>query len=198
MRNILYILLLIISIPAQAQRRGPDLSNREGGVDGQHILSFTPFCGIVAYGKFNPGVGFDYEYIFDKERGIGVHVPFALGYAGPEQNDIFGSGYYKHTSYYTAPGLRFHTSSRGMVDFSTGPSILIGNMHFSPVESYGNPGIIGNPFDYSMVGLLVDNSINFQRKHFLFGFDVRVGSMIESQDDTRFFIHFGMHFGGKF
>jgi hypothetical protein len=199
MRNILFILLLATSASAQAQHRpGPDRMDWEGGADGRHILSFTPFCGIVAYDQFNPGVGLDYEYIFDKERGIGFHVPFALGYTGPEQ-DAFGNGYYKHTSYYAAPGIRFHTSDgRGMVDFATGPSVLVGNIHFSPVEQYSTPGFVRDPYNYSMVGLVVDNSLNFQRKHFLFGFDVRVGSLIERQENTRFFLHFGMHFGGKF
>ena len=199
MRNILYILLLAITIPAQAQRRpGPDFQDWEGGVDGRHIITFTPFCGIVAYKQFNPGVGFDYEYIIDKERGIGIHIPFALGYAGPDQSD-FGTGNYKHTSVYVAPGVRFHSSDgRGMVDFATGPSILVGNMHFTPQANYYNPGIVGEAFNYSMVGLVVDNSINFQRKHFMFGFDVRVGTLLEKQEDTKFFLHFGMHFGGKF
>jgi len=49
-----------------------------------------------------------------------------------------------------------------------------------------------------MVGLLVDNSLNFHRKHFVFGFDVRAGTMIDYHGKHPFLIHFGMHFGGKF
>ena len=151
---------------------------------------------MVTFGEFNPGIGFDYEYMVSKEHGIGIHVPIVLGYAGPEQ-DCYSD--YKHTVYYAAPGVRFHTGDgTGAVDFSTGPGILICNMHFSPGENYMNPQIQRQPFDYSLFGLIVDNSINFQKNHFLFGFHVRVGTMFEEQKDERFFINFGMHFGGRF
>ncbi len=73
-------------------------------------------------------------------------------------------------------------------------------MHFQPYNDYyGGSQINAEPFNYGLLGIIADNSINFYRGHFQFGFDVRVGALAEVRDDdSRFFIHFGMHFGGKF
>lgn len=197
MRYLLPFIFLLAAAPLYAQPGGSS-RHQSDGLDFRHMALFTPFSGVVAYGNINPGAGIDYEYIISQEYGVGVHIPFILGYAGPDDG-FFYNDYYRHTSIYTAPGIRFHTAnSRSNVDFVTGPSVLIGNMHFSPVDDYYNPGIVRNPYDYSMIGLLADNSLNFYRNHFVFGFDVRLGTMIERRESTRFFIHFGMHFGGRF
>lgn len=188
--------LLLLSAPAfsQSKSRGA----KSDGLPFTHSLSLTPFSGMVTYGQFNPGAGFDYEYIFNKEAGIGVHLPVMVGFSGPEQDDFFYGGSYRHTVAYAAPGIRFHTGRRGgHVDFATGPSVLIGNMHFRPTDNYYSPAGL-NPFNYGMLGIMADNSLNFYRGHFAFGLDLRVGSMLERQEGTRFFIHFGMHFGGIF
>ena len=187
------LLLTTTSLFAQPVRNNSKKSNDE---EYRHSLSFTPFSGIVAYGNINPGIGFDYEYMISPEHGIGVHIPFAFGYAGPEQ-DFYDE--YRHTTAYAAPGIRFHSGQSGSnIDFATGPSVLFGNMHFSPTDNYNNPAILREPYDYNMLGFVVDNSLNFYRRHFQFGFDVRVGTMLDVQEDSRFFLHFGMHFGGRF
>jgi len=187
------LLLTTTSLCAQPVRNS---SKKTYADEYRHSVTFTPFSGIVTYGYLNPGIGFDYEYMISPENGIGLHIPFAFGFAGPEQ-DFYDE--YQHTTAYAAPGIRFHTGQgRSDVDFATGPSVLVGNIHFRPTENYNNPGIIRDPYDYSMVGFVVDNSLNLSRRHFQFGFDVRVGTLLEMQQDSRFFIHFGMHFGGRF
>lgn len=194
------VMLLLCSkmLHAQSEER----RSFDGAIDGRHSLSLTPICGMVTYGKLNPGLGFEYEYIFNQEAGIGLRLPIAFGYTGPEQdfNSYYG-GYYKHTTFYAAPGIRFHAPVGGgkNAEFATGPAILLGNMHFRPSnDDYGSPTITAEPFNYGLLGIMADNSINFYRGHFQFGFDVRVGALAEVRDDSRFFIHFGMHFGGKF
>ena len=200
MRNCLLIVLLLTSTLAQAQNKAG--SRRDLAIDARHLVSFTPICGIVAYDNFNPGFGFEYEYILSQEAGIGLRLPFAFGYAGPDQDlNYYGSGVsYKHTSLYAAPGIRFHAPFRNKsVEFATGPALILGNMHFSPYEYYGGSStVLPSSFDYNMMGIMADNSLNFYRNKFMFGFDVRVGSLVEVHDGSRFFIHFGMHFGGKF
>lgn len=194
-KSLLACCLLLLGVPAFSQ---PETRGRKSDApEYRHSISFTPFSGMVTYKEFNPGAGMTYEYMISREAGIGIQIPVMVGFAGPEQSD-FGYQSYKHSVIYTAPGVRFHTGRRrSNVDFVTGPSLLIGNMHFSPQNNnYYNPP--GRPFDYSMVGLVADNSLNFYRRHFAFGFDVRLGTMLDRRDDTRFFIHFGMHFGGIF
>jgi hypothetical protein len=200
MRNCLLLVLLFSSTLAQAQKR---IAKGSGNmIDGHHIVSFTPICGIVAYDNFNPGFGMEYEYILSQEAGIGLRLPFAFGYSGQEQDFTYysGSGYtYKHTSVYAAPGIRFHGTFRNKnADFATGPAIILGNMHFSPYNYNGNYTVLPESYDYGMTGIMADNSLNFYRNHFMFGFDVRVGALMEVREDSRFFIHFGMHFGGIF
>ncbi len=197
MRNLLLLICLLSATGASAQS-GRTLPGKSNALDFRHSVAFTPFSGIVAYGEINPGIGFDYEYIISPEHGIGLYFPFAFGFPGPEG----GFGDEQHTTAYAAPGVRFHTARRGSnVDFATGPGLLIGNMHVRPNDNYyygPYPGIARAPYDYGMLGLVVNNSLNFYRKHFQFGFDVRTGAMLEQERDTRFFIHFGMHFGGIF
>lgn len=202
MRVILVTLFLFSGLSLQAQTVKSSNRAFDGAYDGQHILNFMPFGGVVAYGKANPTIGFDYEYIFKGESRIGLHLPIVLGYQGPEQGGSFyyGSGY-KYTTYYAAPGVRFHAQLGGgkNAELVTGPAIILGNMHFRPYDYYyGTGGPVGQPFDYSLTGIMADNSINFYHGHFVFGFDARVGSLIEVRDGTRFFMHIGMHFGGVF
>ncbi len=195
MRILLLTLLLLSSIGLSAQPAPP---RWDGMVDGRHLVSFTPFCFTVAYTEFNPGLGFDYEYILSREAGIGLHIPVVLGYEGPEQND-FGSSEYRHTTFYSAPGVRFHAPIGGgkHAEFITGPGVILGNIHFRPSNDYYST-YPRDPYNYSLTGLIADNTINFYNRHFLFGLDLRVGSVFEEHEDTRFFIHFGMHFGGRF
>lgn len=196
MRYMLLYSLLLTTLSLHAQSRRISTASKNKVQEDRHIATFTPFAGVVSYSKFNPGVGVDYEYIINPELGLGVHIPIIVGYVGPEQSD-FNSNNYRHSAIYTAPGIRFHTGRRnGEADFSTGPSVLIGNLHFRPAEN--NSGIVRDPYNYSMLGLVADNTLNLYNRHFVFGFDVRLGALIEKQEDTRFFIHFGMHFGGKF
>ncbi len=105
------ILLLCINLSyAQAQ----DVRSFDGAIDGRHSLSLTPICGMVTYGKFNPGLGFEYEYIVNQDAGIGLRLPFAFGYAGPEQGfNYYNGNDYKHTTFYAAPGVRFHAPVGG-------------------------------------------------------------------------------------
>ena len=191
MRYLPFFLFLLISTSLSAQSVSKSSKNA-GALEYQHTVAFTPFSGIVAYGEFNPGIGFAYEYMISPENGIGLHIPFAFGFVGPEQDYNYG---FRHTSYYAAPGIRFHTGNKGTdnVDFATGPAILIGNMHFQPAD-----GLIQDPYDYNMFGFMADNSLNFNRGHFQFGLDVGVGALLDEYRDSRFFIHFGMHFGGRF
>jgi len=193
------MLLLCAPAFAQPERR----ARKSDALDFRHSISFTPISGIVAYKELNPAAGLTYEYIISREAGIGINIPIMLGYAGPERAYL-NNTQYKHSVIYAAPGIRFHTGRRNStVDFATGPAVLIGNQHFSPDDSYYYGGTYPNynngpAFNRTMVGLVADNSLNFYRSHFNFGFDVRVGTMLERQQDTRFFIHFGMHFGGIF
>lgn len=193
----LYTLILLLaasSLSAQPGRRAKPASD---ALQDRHIATFTPFGFSVAYDRFNPVAGFDYEYIISQEYGIGVHIPIVVGYTGPEQG--YNNGY-NHSVLYTAPGIRFHTARRNSsVDFVTGPSLLLGNMHFKPNDDYYyNPGFTRSSYDYGMVGIVADNSLNFYRNHFAFGFDVRVGALMEERNSSRFFFHLGMHFGGIF
>lgn len=198
MRYILLLGALITSLSVYGQSKSTYGNRKKAEHYDRHIASFTPFSGNVSYKKFNPGAGIDYEYLISPENGIGVHIPIIIGYAGPDQSD-FGFNEYRHTSIHAAPGIRFHTGRQNSeVDFITGPSLLIGNLHFKPTDDNFNPTIQRDPYDYGMLGLMADNTLNFYRRHFVFGIDVRLGAMFEEQDDTRFFIHFGIHFGGKF
>jgi hypothetical protein len=164
----------------------------------RHSLNFTPFGFTVTYKEFNPAAGISYEYMIDPEAGISFNLPVTLGYVGPEQSDFYYSQSYRHTVFFAAPGVRFHTGRRrSAVDFATGPSIIAGNMSFRPTDSYYGPAS-GEAFNYGLLGLSADNSLNFYRNHFAFGFDLRVGTMFEERRDTRFFLNFGMHFGGIF
>lgn len=180
------IVALFLSQPLRAQSSQGEY---------KHRVAFTPIAGLISYDYGNPAMGFDYEYVFDTEHGIGVHIPFAFGFS---VNDDFSSGDYRHTQAYVAPGLLFHTGSkRSRVDFATGPSIMFGNLHFSPRDDYYHQYPV-DAFNYGLVAFLVDNSLNFNKEHFQFGFDVRMGPLLEQRDGNRFFIHFGMHFGGRF
>lgn len=190
--------LLLISLSSQAQQRRSTTikKQRDLAIDAHHVVSFSPFGFLVAYDRFNPAIGFDYEYILSQEAGIGIRFPFAFGYSGPEED--FGSGSTKHTTLYAAPGVRFHAPiRRGAAEFATGPAIILGNMHFKPYDN-GFGGPVVQPYDYNLTGIMADNSLNFFRGNFMFGFDFRVGTMIKEENDSRFFIHLGMHFGGKF
>lgn len=189
MRYLLAVILLLGATTLRAQ------SHRSAPVqDDRHIATFTPFGFIVAYDRFNPSIGFDYEYLLNTENGIGIHLPFAFGYEGPEQDGYFG-GNYKHTTLYAAPGIRIHAPfSHGRAEFITGPGVILGNTHFRPYNTYNSE----QPFDYRIAGLIADNTLNIYNRHLVFGIDVRVGTTIEEHADTRFFIHVGMHIGGKF
>jgi hypothetical protein len=190
MRYLLAVLLLISATTLRAQSRHSAATN-----DDRHIATFTPFGFIVAYEQFNPCIGLDYEYILSKEKGIGLHLPLAFGYEGPEQDGFYSSRNYKHTTIYAAPGIRFHAPfGRGRAEFITGPAVILGNTHFRPGDTYYGD----QPFDYGIAGLIADNTLNIYNNHFVFGIDVRVGTMAEVHEDSRFFLHIGLHFGGRF
>jgi hypothetical protein len=199
MRNILLSLLLLSSLSLHAQRT--NTRREEPATDIQHIATFTPVGVVVAYGHANPVFGIDYEYIFNPEAGIGFQLPLVFGYEGPEQGDYILGNNYNHTTVFAAPGIRIHApiGRRRHAEFITGPSVIIGNMHFRPVNGYyGSTGTVSSAFNYNLLGIAANNSLNIYKGHFVFGFDARVGTLVESHEDSRFFIQLGMHFGGKF
>lgn len=167
--------------------------------DSRNMISFTPVGFMVVYEQFDPCVGIDYEYIIDRERGIGLYVPLVLGYQGPEQNGILGPSY-KHWAFYAAPGLRVHSPlgrSGKRKAFITGLSLLTGNMHMYHT-AYGASAAHNETFNYALTGLATDNTLDFYNRHFVFGIDSRVGYVFEDHGWSRFFIHLGLHFGGRF
>lgn len=189
------VLLCTLSLRAQPVRRFSPT------IDGQHIITFTPICGMTAYGQGNPGVGFDYEYVFNRKAGVGFHLPVVMGYEGPEPGSITGNNDYRHTMVYAAPGIRFHApfGGRKHAEFVTGPAIVIGNIHYRPYEnSYYYNGAPPQPYNDFFTGIAADNSLNIYNRHFVFGFDARVGTTFDARDSKRFFFHLGMHFGGIF
>lgn len=196
---LLFALLPFIALPAGAVKK----SSKEKAFNfgASHIITFTPISGIVSYGNFNPGVGFDYEYIVSKSIGMGIHIPVMFGFDNGV-NDVYNNSYtVKNTCFFTAPGIRFHTGKmRNKVDFATGPSVLLGNMHFHYSE-YGS-GNSGSPlpsdYNYSMVGLVADNSLNVTKNKFIFALNVKVGSMLDKHEGTHFFMQFGIQLGGIF
>jgi hypothetical protein len=196
MRILLATLLLLGITSAQAQHNKQD---QYLVIDDQHIVTFSPLSGMIAYDYFNPCVSLDYEYVFNREMGLGLYIPLVFGYEGPEQDAIYNTEYYKHKAVYTAPGIRFHAPIRhGRGAFTTGPGILLGTMHFRPSGDYNNGGHTANPFDYSLTGIIADNSLDFYKQHFIFGLKMRTGWLFETHDGNRFFLEFGLHFGGKF
>jgi hypothetical protein len=197
MRTLLITLMVLGTMSLHAQTNRTKKGKPDLAIDARHIVNFSPVGFVVAYGQPNPAISFDYEYVFNQEAGIGVRLPFALGYEGPDQS--FNSGSHKHTTVYAAPGIRFHApiGRSRRAEFATGPSIILGNVHFRPYDNYSG-SIYTPPFNYGLTGFAADNSLNIYNRHFCFGFDLRIGSMVEVHEGTRFFIHAGMHFGGKF
>lgn len=200
-------LLLLSALLANALLLHAQLQNREHATttrkkteplfsDPQRI-TFTPFGFVIAYDEVNPAIGLAYEYIVSRKTGMSVYLPFAFGYAGPDQSTGYGYGNVVHTSFHAAPGLRFHTGgANSNRDFATGLGVLLGDMHFHPTADYN--GYTQPVYDWSMAGLVCDNSFNATRGHFMFGFDARIGYLAERQAGTQFFLALGMHFGGKF
>jgi len=195
-----YLLLLtfLLGTTASFASHKHKKDNKVYDYGSNQVVTLTPFSGVVSYGYFNPAVGLDWEYIVSRKLGLGIHVPVMYGFIGPEQSDYNGNSSNQHSSIFTAPGIRFHTGTKdGTVDFSTGPSLLYGNLHFNPTMDY-NGQQITDARNVQLFGLLCDNSINFTRQHFIFGFNVKVGTCFQIQESTRFFIQFGMQFGGRF
>ena len=196
MRTLLILFLLGIPVFSQAQStRSHRTHKREKKPDYRHILTVTPISGIIAYADVNPAAGIDYEYLVDKKRIVGLHIPVMFGYSGPDD----GINSYRRTVFYVAPGIRFHADAgHGRVDFSTGPSIMFGNAHYRYQNNYYNPYQADADYNYSISGIVVDNAINIHERAFIFGFDVRTGYTFEKHNDSRYFLEFGMHFGGRF
>ncbi|MEO6831327.1 MAG: hypothetical protein ABI378_03620 [Chitinophagaceae bacterium] len=199
MRKLLLYALILLAIPAGAQKKH---STKQTAFDfgADHIITFTPIAGIVSYGNFNPGIGFDYEYIVSRKLGMGIHIPVMYGFNDVTYVDYYNNYSLKRTCFFTAPGIRFHTGKKGgKVDFATGPSVLIGNMNFRYKDDNGyHPSSAPSDYSYNMLGIVVDNSLNFTRNHFVFGFNVKVGTMADKHEDSHYFMQFGMQFGGKF
>jgi hypothetical protein len=190
MRYLLVVFLLLSTATVEAQSR-----HKAAAPDARHIATFTPFGFVVAYDQFNPCIGLDYEYIVSTEKGIGLHLPLVFGFEGPEQDGFYNGGSYKHTTLYAAPGVRFHAPfGHGRAEFITGPAVVLGNTHFRPYQTYNGE----QPFDYGIAGLVADNTLNIYNGHLVFGVDVRVGTTLEEHESSRFFLHIGMHIGGKF
>lgn len=193
------LLLTLASLQSLAQRSTGDGHRRRvhREQDGSNIVTFQPFGFAVAYSKANPTVGLDYEYIVSKKLGLGVHVPVMFGFVPPD--NFFDNGY-QHTMFYIAPGIRFHVGGRRRsLDFSTGPSIVIGNQHYKPNDNYYyGTGITQTAYNLGFTGIAADNVLNIQRGNFIFGFNSRVGYTFDRNNSSRYFMDLGIHFGGRF
>lgn len=197
--TLLITLLAILSFQSLAQRTLSDRRQVKRDWDGRSILTVQPIGFVLAYGRANPAAGLEYEYIVSKKLGMGIHIPIMFGFTGPDQ--AFGNDYQTST-FYTAPGVRFHVGGRGRerVDFATGPSIIIGNQHYKPRNNYGyNPYPTSlSAYNRAIAGIAADNVLNIQRGNFIFGFSSRVGYTFDRYNSSRYFMDLGMHFGGRF
>ena len=70
------------------------------------------------------------------------------------------------------------------------------NFRYKDNDGYFGPIIKPADYSYEMMGLALDNSINFIRNHFIFGFNVKLGWMAEEHENSHYFMQFGMRFGG--
>jgi len=197
-----YILFLGLCVPTSAQGKNKIQKAMPNEFGFDHIITATPISGILAFNNVNAGVGLDYEYIISRKLGLGIHIPIVYGFDPNQDYSNYYDTYQTHTCYFIAPGLQFHTAQKGSkVDFVTGPSVILGNMSFVYHEGKnisGGPRPLPSDYNYPLYGIAVDNSLNFIRNNFQFGFNIKTGAMQERYEGTRFFIQFGLRIGGLF
>jgi hypothetical protein len=158
---------------------------------GYNVFSGSPVNLVVVNGYGCYAFGFSYERLLGPDQILGVQIPvyFAFGV----DNILDGD---EGQFFYTTPGLQVHVAgARRRFDYAVGPSLLLGNLY---ERDYRNnaPDLEYNTFTS---GILVDNNLNFQRKHFLFGIHIAMGSTFPNdQYHSQFFFQFGLRFGGRF
>ena len=169
----------------------------------QHRVTLMPVGLVIAYARANTTIGCSYEYMFDRVHGISFYLPFAYGYKGAEQqlydsHDLLST---THTSWHFAPGVRVHTGKgQSKSDFATGPGIVLGRItaatYFrSPSYPYYTVQIADN---YGLLGLVLDNSLDYSMRHLMLGLTARIGMLAEQHDYSAFFFAAGVAVGLRY
>ncbi len=146
---------------------------------------------VNSYGCY--AFGFTYERLFGPEQIIGIQVPTYFAYGA---RDWFGDSN-DGRFYYTTPGVQVHVAgARHGFDYAVGPSILLGNLSERIYNYQRRRDEVFNSFTS---GIILDNNLNFQRRAFIFGIHISVGTTFpNSTYNSRFFCQAGIRFGGRF
>lgn len=160
---------------------------------GRNVLTGSPvnLTVVNSYGCY--AFGFTYEHLFGPEQIIGIQLPLHFAYGA---RDWFGDSN-DGRFYYATPGLQVHVAgARRSFDYAVGPSLLLGNLS---ERVYNNQRRRDEVFNSFTSGILLDNNLNFQRRSFVFGIHISMGTTFPSTYyDSRFFFQFGLRFGGRF
>ncbi len=157
---------------------------------GDNTLTGSPVNLVVVNGYVCYGFGFTYEHLFGPDQIVGIQVPVHFAF-GINDWDHADDGHF----FYTAPGLQVHVAGANRkFDYALGPSVVLGNLR---ERIYNNgPTHVRNTFTS---GIMLDNNLNFQRRHFLFGIHIGMGATFPNNVyDSRFCMQFGFRFGGRF
>lgn len=163
---------------------------------GSNVVSGSPINLTVVNGFACYAFGFTYEHLFGEDQIVGLQIPFYFAFGS---RDIFyddDQGRY----YYATPGLQIHVAgARRGFDYAVGPSVLLGNLNEKDNSYYNGVRTTERVLSTFTTGILLDNNLNFQRRSFLFGLNIKLGSTFQNANyDSRFYFQFGLRFGGRF
>ena len=159
--------------------------------EGKNVLTGSPVNLVVVNDYACYAFGFTYEHLFGPEEILGIQIPMHFAFGSNDWLDG-DDGHF----FYTAPGLQVHVAgAHRKFDYAVGPSVILGNLN-ERIYRGNNPDYHLNTFT---TGVMVDNNLNFQRRHFLFGIHMAFGTTFPNDSyDSQFFMQFGFRFGGRF
>lgn len=182
------------SAAAPAYIMAPSPKRHSGDPIGKNIVTGSPLNLVVVnnYGCY--AFGFTYERLLGNQEVVGIQIPvhFAFG-----NDDWLGGN--EGRFFFTTPGVQFHVAgAKRRFDYSVGPSLLLGNLYERDEYYNGNFNQYRETNTFTS-GILLDNNLNFQRSHFLFGIHAMFGTTWwNSNYPNQFFMQLGIRVGGRF
>lgn len=153
------LFLLLVSIHCQARHKRHY---------GRHIVMASA---VINNG--GEGFGLQYEYLFNAKKTVSFYIPFMVCLT-PEPSKTYSDGHVKAAVYFINPGFRVYpTSSKGVVRYSIGLSVLMGLGQGRQGEYVDSRADLGSR---AVGGLLLVNALHFQpTTHIRISLEIGVG-----------------------
>lgn len=197
-RTLVACVLLSVNSFAQENKANAEKSSAENWAH-TSIIALAPF----QFSENGVGTSLSLEHALTYTGSVSLYIPAILTFNLKNTDNGYGyAGYHDNNGhdnmmFYLMPGIKFYPTGMGKIKYAIGASIVYGTgkmaQTYGPSSSYDNitgtyihyPMTTGM-YDRKLLGMIVNNSINFNlRSHLYAGGELGLGATLSDRVDGR-------------